>query len=119
MKLWLDAYGAVERPSVLRSVLTLEATDAMTRTPIPLKVRESGPPGGGFGNTAEPSGEVSVGDVVAAGETGLAVGSAGWTLIRGGLNEVRVSEHGTRPLPSRLPGTGDHPAVPCPAQGAT
>jgi hypothetical protein len=43
---------------------------------------------------------LSVGDVVAAGEAGLAVGRAGWTLVRGGLNEVRVSEHGTRPLPA-------------------
>jgi hypothetical protein len=51
-------------------------------------------------NTAGPSGELSVGDVVAVGEAGLAVGRAGWTLVRGGLNEVRVSEHGTRPLPA-------------------
>jgi hypothetical protein len=43
---------------------------------------------------------LSVGDVVAVGEVGLAVGRVGWTLIRGGLNEVRTSEHGTRPLPA-------------------
>jgi hypothetical protein len=41
---------------------------------------------------------LSVGDVVAVGETGLAVGRAGWALVRSGLNEVRTSEHGTRPL---------------------
>jgi hypothetical protein len=70
-------------------------------------------------NTAEPSGELSVGDVVTVGEAGLAVGRVGWTLVRGGLNEVRTSEHGTRPLPSRLPGTGDHTTIPCPDQGAT
>jgi hypothetical protein len=44
---------------------------------------------------------LSVGDVVAVGETGLAVGRAGWTLVRGGLNEVRASEHGTHPLPAQ------------------
>jgi hypothetical protein len=33
-------------------------------------------------NTAEPSGELSVGDVVAVGEVGLAVGHVGWTLVR-------------------------------------
>jgi hypothetical protein len=43
---------------------------------------------------------LSVGDVVAAGEAGLAVGRVGWTQIQGGLNEVRASEHGTRPLPA-------------------
>ncbi len=55
------------------------------------------------------------------GEVPLAVASAGWTLVRGGLNEARTSEHGTHPLParSRLPGTADHTAHPCPGQGAT
>jgi hypothetical protein len=64
---------------------------------------------------------LSVGDVVAIGEAALAVGRAGWTPVRGGLNEVRASEHGTHPLParSRLPGTADHAAKPCPDQGAT
>ncbi|HUZ25361.1 MAG TPA: hypothetical protein VMV07_16520 [Streptosporangiaceae bacterium] len=61
---------------------------------------------------------LSVGDVVAVGEVPLAVGRVGWTLVRG-LNEVRTSEHGTHPLPSRLPDTGDHTAIPCPDQGAT
>ena len=42
---------------------------------------------------------LSVGNVVAVGEAGLAVGHAGWTLVRGGLNEVRTDEHGTHPLP--------------------
>jgi hypothetical protein len=46
---------------------------------------------------------LSVGDIVAVGEVGLAVGRAGWTLVRGGLNEVRISEHGTRPLPAPAP----------------
>jgi hypothetical protein len=50
-------------------------------------------------NTAELSGELSKGDVVAVGEAGLAVGRVGWTPVRGGLNEVRASAHGTRPLP--------------------
>jgi hypothetical protein len=50
------------------------------------------------GNTAEPSGELPVGDVVAVGEAGLAVGRVGWIPVRGSLNEVRTSEYGTRPL---------------------
>jgi len=72
-------------------------------------------------NTPELSGELSVGDVVAVGEVPLAVGRAGWTLVRGGLNEVRADVHGTRPLParSRLPDTADRAAHPCPDQGAT
>lgn len=77
---------------------------------------------GGGGSTAEPSGELPAGDVVAAGEAALAVARpAGWTPVRGGLNEVRAGEHGTRPLPacSRLPETGDRTAIPSPDQGAT
>jgi hypothetical protein len=72
-------------------------------------------------NAAGPSGELSVGDVVAVGEAGLAVGRAGWTPLSGGLNEVRIHEHGTRPLPvrSRLPDTADRLTIPCPDQGAT
>ncbi len=41
---------------------------------------------------------------MAVGEIGLAVGRIGWTPVRGGLNEVRTSEHGTRPLPGREEG---------------
>jgi hypothetical protein len=43
---------------------------------------------------------LSVGDVVAVGEVGLAVGRTGWTLVRGALNEVGTSEHGTHLLPA-------------------
>jgi hypothetical protein len=77
--------------------------------------------GGRLRNTAELSGELSVGDVVAVGEAGLAVGRAGWTLVPGGLNEVRTSEHGTHPLPacSHPADTEDRTTVPCPDQGAT
>jgi hypothetical protein len=52
---------------------------------------------------------LSVGDVVAVGEAGLAVGRVGWILVRGDLNEVRTGEHGTRPLPgtSRARRTSD------------
>ena len=73
-----------------------------------------------FRNTAELSGELSVGDIVAVGEVPLAVGRVGWTLVRGGLNEVRTDEHGTHSLPphSRLPDIGVHTAVPGPDQGA-
>jgi hypothetical protein len=54
---------------------------------------------------------LSVGDVVAVGEVGLAVGHAGWTLVRGGLNEVRTDEHGTHPLPPDAQrGTGRLPS---------
>jgi hypothetical protein len=72
-------------------------------------------------NTAEPSGELSVGDVVAVGEAGLAVGRAGWTPIRGGLKEVRTSEHGTCSLPAsagtapggpRIEPPGEEPSQP-------
>jgi hypothetical protein len=71
-----------------------------------------------FRNTAELSGELSVGDVVAVGEAGLAVGRAGWTLVRGGLTEVRTSEYGTHPLPvrSRLLEAAGRPPISCPDQ---
>ena len=64
-------------------------------------------------NTAGPSGELSVGDVVAVaadGEVRLAVAKTGWTPVPGSLTEVSTSEHGTRPLP--LPGSapGSRPA---------
>ena len=64
---------------------------------------------------------LSVGDVVAVGEVPLAVGRAGWTLVRGGLNEVRAGEHGTHPLPGgiRLPDTGDRAANPRSDEGVT
>ena len=77
---------------------------------------------GGGGSTAEPSGELPAGDVVAAGEAALAVARpAGRTPVRGGLNEVRAGDHGTRPLParSRLPDTANRTATPSPDQGAT
>jgi hypothetical protein len=51
------------------------------------------------GSIAEPSGELPSGDVAAAGEAGPGVGRAGRALVRSGLNEVRTSEHGTRPCP--------------------
>ena len=62
------------------------------------------------GNTAEPSRELSVGDVVAVGEVPLAVGAArrtGTPVTRRPLTEVRTREHGTHPLPvaSRTPET--------------
>ena len=62
-------------------------------------------------NTAEPSGELSVGDLVAVGEVPLAVAKAGWTPVTGPLTEVRTREHGTSPLPlpGRAPGGGPAP----------
>jgi hypothetical protein len=62
-------------------------------------------------NTAEPSRELSKGDVVAAGEITLAVAGAGWTPVRGGLTEVRTSQHGTHPLPSMQPPPGHRTQV--------
>jgi hypothetical protein len=41
---------------------------------------------------------LSKGDVVAVGEVPLAVASAGWKPVTGGFAEIRVHEHGTRPL---------------------
>ena len=61
-------------------------------------------------NTAGPSGELSKGDVVVVGEVALAVASAGWTPVSGGLAEVRASEHGTRPLPLAGSAPGGRPA---------
>jgi hypothetical protein len=83
----------------------------MTRTPFHLKIRQTGPPGGGFGNTAEPSGELSVGALVAVGELPLAVAKGGWTPVTGPLTEVRTREHATSPLPlpGRAPGGGSAP----------
>jgi hypothetical protein len=53
-------------------------------------------------NTAEPSGELAAGDVVAVGDVLLAVARpAGWEPVTGPLTEVRASQHGTRPLPER------------------
>lgn len=61
-----------------------------------------------FRNTAELSGELSVGDIVCVGEVALAVGRpAGWEPASGPLAEVRTREHGTSPLPlsGRAPGS--------------
>jgi hypothetical protein len=71
-------------------------TSNLTRAHEPVAARR-------LRNTAEPSWELSVGDVVAAGEAGLAVGRADWTLVRGCLNEVRTGGHGTHPLPAAGP----------------
>jgi hypothetical protein len=55
-------------------------------------------------NTAELSGELSVGDLVAVGDILLAVGRpAGWVPATGPLAEVRTREYGTRPLPMPAP----------------
>ena len=65
-------------------------------------------------NTAELSGELSVGDVVVIGEVALAAGRAGWEPVSGSLNEVRTCEHGTRPLP--VPAAPGEPAPGSPAK---
>ena len=60
-------------------------------------------------NTAELSGELSVGDVVAAGDVLLAVAPAGWQPVTGPLTEACTREHGTRPLPEPAPPGGPLP----------
>jgi hypothetical protein len=57
-------------------------------------------------NTAEPSGELSVGDVVAVTadcEVRLAVAKTGWAPVAGPLTGVRTREYGTHPLPMPAP----------------
>jgi hypothetical protein len=76
----------------------------MTRS---LQAQPNASSGRWFRNTAEPSGELSVGDIVCVGEVALAVGrAAGWEPASGPLAEVRTREHGTSPLPGRSPGSG-------------
>ena len=81
---------------------------SMTRS---LQEQTSAAAGQWFRNTAGLSGELSVGDIVAAGDVLLAVGRpAGWEPVTSPLTEVRTREHGTSPLP--LPGRalGSRPA---------
>ncbi len=63
------------------------------------------------GNTAEPSRELTAGDLVAAGDVLLAVAPAGWEPVTGPLTDVRTREHGTNPLPlpGRAPGSWPAP----------
>jgi hypothetical protein len=49
-------------------------------------------------NTAEPSGELSVGDMVVVGENPLTVDRAGFSPLTGVFAPVRIHEHGTHPL---------------------
>ena len=51
------------------------------------------------GNTAEPSRELSVGDLVVVGAVPLVCERAGWAPLRGGITQARPHEYGTRPLP--------------------
>ena len=83
--------------------IQLDLVDVMTRDPLKTRMLVAAR---WLRNTAGPSGELSVGDVVAVtvdGEVRLAVAKTGWTPVPGPLTEVRTSEHGTRPLP--LPGS--------------
>jgi hypothetical protein len=85
---------------------------------VPLPARPGGTAAGvtSPGNTAEPSGELPVGDPVAAGDELLAVAPHGREPVTGPLTEVRTREHGTspHPLPGRAPGSGP---VPEPGEG--
>jgi hypothetical protein len=81
------------------------------RVPGHPDIRQSRPPDTRFSNTAELSGELSVGDVAVIGEVALAVGRpVGWEPVSGPLTEVRTREHGTRPLDDRfLPESKERP----------
>jgi hypothetical protein len=58
-------------------------------------------------NTAEPSGELSAGDIVSVGEVPLAVARpAGWEPLRGSVTKVRIDEVGTHPLLPSGPSAG-------------
>jgi hypothetical protein len=85
---------------------------------VPLPARPGGTADGvtSPGDTAEPSGELPVGDLVTAGEELLAVAPDGWKPVTGPLTEVRTCEHGTSPLPlpGCAPGSG---SVPEPGEG--
>jgi hypothetical protein len=71
---------------------------------LQITLQENGDGRSGTGNTAEPSGEPSAGEVVAASDVLLAAGRpAGWEPVTGPLTEVRTSEHGTHPLPAISP----------------
>jgi hypothetical protein len=105
---WLDACGGVEHPSVVTYHPSPSRRDDSDKTPQHASKSSAARL---LRNRAELSGEVSVGDVAAVGEAGLAVGHVGWTLVRGGLNEVRTDEHGTHPLPlDAQRGTGRLPS---------
>ncbi len=52
---------------------------------------------GGFRNTAEPSGELSVGDIVSVGEVPLAVARVGWTLVHAKPSQRAWSRAGGLP----------------------
>jgi hypothetical protein len=75
------------------------------QVPLPARPRRTAAGVTSPGNTAEPSGELDIGDVVVIGEAALAAGRPiGWTPVSGGLNESRADQHGTHPLPD--PGRG-------------
>ena len=71
---------------------------------LQITLQENGDGRLGTGNTAGPSGELQVADLVVAGEAALTVERAGWAPLRGGIREVRIDEHGTHPLPAPADG---------------
>lgn len=64
-----------------------------------------------FRNTGGLSGELSAGDVVAAGGVQLAAARAGWLPVTGPLAKACTRQHGTRPLPEPAP-SGEPPPGP-------
>lgn len=64
-----------------------------------LGIRPSRSLGSRFRNTAELSGELSMGDLVAVGEVLLIIERVGWAPFRGAIRESRVGEPGSVRLP--------------------
>ena len=75
---WLDISGGVERPSTF--TFRYQAKPDVTSMTRSLQDHPNAVAGRRCRNTAEPSGELSAGDVVAVGEVRLAVGRVGWSL---------------------------------------
>jgi hypothetical protein len=64
---------------------------------LQITLQDNGDGRPGTSNTAEPSGELQVADLVVAGE-------AAQTVERAGIRKVRIDEHGTHPLPAPADG---------------
>jgi hypothetical protein len=70
---------------------------------LQITLQENGDGRPGTGNTAEPSGELSRGDMVVAGEAPLIVERFGFTPLRGPFTPVAVHDDGTHPLDDQAP----------------
>lgn len=75
---------------------------------LQITLQENGDERPGTGNTAEPSGELSRGDIVVAGEAPLIVERFGFTPLRGPFTPAAI-HHDLNPSPGR-PGTRPQPS---------